>query len=75
MFITLNDSDLLDKFGFPVQEYTVHIEDVIYPDKNLTSKENVDYMKNKNYELNKQTYEKVYNTKLVYSIKQKESSI
>lgn len=75
MFITLNDSDLLDKFGFPVQEYTVHIEDVIYPDKNLTSKENVDYMKNKNYELNKKTYERVYNTKLVYSIKQKESSI
>lgn len=75
MFITLKDSDLLDNYGFPVQEYTVHILDVIYPDKNLTSKENVDYMKNRNYELNKQTYERVYNTKLDYSKKAKKSSI
>jgi len=66
LFITLKDSNILDDFGFPVQIYTVHIQDVIYPNNNLTEKENIEYMKNKNFELNKQTYEKTYNQKLPY---------
>lgn len=66
MFITLEDSNLLDKDGFPVQQYTVHIQDIIYPNASLSLKENISKMKNKNFELNKNTYENFYKTTLHY---------
>ncbi len=36
IFITMEDSDILDSDGFFVQEYTLHILPPIYPDKNLS---------------------------------------
>jgi 1-acyl-sn-glycerol-3-phosphate acyltransferase len=65
-FITLNDSDIIGEDGFKVQEFTGHILPVIYPNKELSKKDNAEYMKNENYRLWKELYEKVYNKKLEY---------
>ncbi|MCQ2589988.1 MAG: 1-acyl-sn-glycerol-3-phosphate acyltransferase [Treponema sp.] len=65
-FITMNDSDMIDGDGFPIQEYTVHILPPIYPDPNKSEKENIEYMKDKNYEMWKEVYEKTYGIPLTY---------
>ena len=56
IFITMEDSDIIGEDGFLVQEYTVNIEKPIYPDENLTEKENTEAMKEKNYEVWKNIY-------------------
>ena len=66
IFITMEDSDIIGKDGFPVQEYTVNIENPIYPDENLTEKENTETMKEKNYEVWKNIYEDFYKMPLEY---------
>lgn len=66
VFITMRDSDVLDGDGFYVQKYTVNILPAIYPDKNLNKKQNIEKLKSENYKRWVETYEKFYNTKLVY---------
>ncbi len=66
-FITLHDSELLDADNYPVQEYTVHIMPLIYPDKNKSLKENAEEMKEKNYSMCKAKYEEIYGEKMVYT--------
>ena len=66
VFITMRDSDVLDGDGFYVQKYTVNILPAIYPDGNLTKKQNIEKLKSENYKRCVETYEKFYNTKLVY---------
>ena len=66
-FITMNDSDIIGGDGFPIQEYTVHIMEPIYPDKNKTAKQNVEEMKAKNYAVWKDCYEKTYGIPLTYT--------
>ena len=39
IFITMEDSDVIDPDGFPVQEYTLHILPAIYPDPTLSLRE------------------------------------
>ena len=65
-FITMEDSEVIDPNGFPVQEYTVHFLPPLYPKKELSKKENTEYLMLENYKLWVETYEKVYNQKLVY---------
>lgn len=65
-FITMQDSDVLDPDGFYVQEYTIHIMPPLYPDENLTTKENIEKIKLDNYNLCKEKYEEVYKIKLEY---------
>ena len=65
-FITMQDSDVLDDDGFYVQEYTIHIGEPIYRDSSKTNTENIEYMRNKNYEVWKKIYEETYGEKLVY---------
>ena len=67
IFITMEDSDILDGDGFYVQEYTVNILPAIYPDLNLSRNEAKEQMKNKNYEAWVKTYEEFYGMPLVYS--------
>ena len=67
MFITMNDSDIIGGDGFPIQEYTLHILEPIYPDPNKSDKENIEWMKNKNYEMWKNVYETTYGIPLTYS--------
>ena len=66
VFITMEDSDVLDAEGFYVQEYTIHFLPAIYPDKNLNKKQNIQMMKEKNYNGWKEVYEKFYNIPLDY---------
>lgn len=66
-FITMQDSDIMDDDGFPVQEYTIHIAKPIYPDENKSHSENVEYLRMKNYEIWKEIYEKTYQIPLEYS--------
>ena len=48
-------------------DYTIHILPAIYPKSELNNKENVEYMKNENYRLWKETYETTYNKKLEFN--------
>ena len=66
MFITMTDSDIIGADGFPVQEYTMHVLPPIYPDDNKSAKENAIAMKEKNYALWVDVYEKTYGKKLSY---------
>ena len=66
VFITMEDSDMLDPDGFFVQEYTIHILPAIYPDKTLSSHEAKELMKKENYEAFARVYEEFYQKPLVY---------
>lgn len=63
MFVTMKDSDIMGEDGFFVQVYTIHIFPPIYKNPKKTDKENIEFMKSKNFELCKKCYEKVYKTK------------
>ncbi len=67
MFITMEDSDLIDGDGFPVQEYTLNILPALYPDPEKSKKENIEWLKNENYRLWKEVYEDFYKIPLTYS--------
>ncbi len=67
IFITMEDTDTIDPDGFKVQAYTMHVLPAIYPDKNLTYKENINYLKDENYKVWKETYENTYKIPLIYS--------
>lgn len=66
IFITMEDSDVLDGDGFFVQEYTMHILPAIYPSDAPSRAEAKDYMKNKVYEGWVKVYEDFYGKPLVY---------
>ena len=72
IFITMTDSDIIGEDGFPIKEYYVHIEEPIYPSQKLTEKENVQIMKNKNFEIWKNIYEEFYGIPLEYTTLKKE---
>lgn len=75
IFITMQDSNIIGDDGFPVQEYTVNIEKPIYPDENLPKKENIEIMKEKNFEVWKNIYEEFYQIPLTYTTEKEELSV
>ena len=66
IFITMEDSDVLDGDGFFVQEYTINILPPIYPDSTLSRPDATKKMKNDNYEAWVRVYEDFYKKPLVY---------
>lgn len=70
MFITMEDTDKIGDDGFPIQAYTVNIGECIYPDSEKSQKENINTLMDKYNDFRTQTYEKFYNTKLVFSTKE-----
>ena len=70
IFITMEDSKLIGEDGFNIQEYTINVEEPIYPDEKLTEKENTEIMKQKNFETWKNVYEKFYGIPLKYTCEQ-----
>ena len=66
IFITMQDSKDIGPDGFPVQEYTLNFLEPIYADEQKSSKENIEDMKNKNYEAWKKCYEDFYKIPLTY---------
>lgn len=69
IFITMEDSDVIDGDGFPVQEYTLHILPAVYPDSSLPFAAAKEKMKNENYAAWVKTYEEFYGKPLVYGEK------
>ena len=67
IFITMEDSDKVGKDGFLIQEYTINIGKPIYPNENLSEGLNAKEMKEKNFEVWKNTYEEFYKIPLEYS--------
>lgn len=66
IFITMEDSDSVDKNGFPVQAYTINILEPIFPKSESSVKENANSLLNENFETWKKTYEKFYKIPLSY---------
>ncbi|MBE6353736.1 lysophospholipid acyltransferase family protein [Treponema sp.] len=66
IFITMTDSDRIGPDGFPVQEYTIHIGEAIFADSSKSAKDNVELMKQKNYDVWKKVYEDFYGMPLSY---------
>lgn len=67
IFITMEDSDVIDGDGFFVKEYTLHILPGIYPDESLSHSEARKKMKETNYGSWVKTYEEFYKKPLKYS--------
>ena len=67
IFITMKNSEFIGGDGFPINEYHVHIGKPIYPDKNLSVKENSELMRKQNFTYWKNVYEKFYNKPLEYT--------
>lgn len=74
IFITMEDSDIIGEDGFPVQEYIVNISEPIYPDENLTEKQNTEKLLNQNFEIWKNIYENFYGIPLVYTTKKNDEN-
>ena len=66
-FITMEDTEKTDKNGFPIQAHTIWFLPAIYPKAELNERENVEYMKNENFRVWKNLYERVYGVELKYS--------
>ena len=61
LFVTMTDqAGRTDGAGFPKQAYTVHILPPIYPDPALSLRENERAMQEKNEQLCREVYERVY---------------
>ena len=65
-FITMKDSEQLDDTGFPIQEYTIHIPEPIYPDHSLTYRDRIEDLMQRNSDIWREIYEREYQTKLEY---------
>ncbi|MCQ2412354.1 MAG: 1-acyl-sn-glycerol-3-phosphate acyltransferase [Sphaerochaetaceae bacterium] len=65
-FITMKDSEYIDEAGFPIQEYTIHIEKPIYPNAELGYRDRIEDLKQRNFEVWKEVYEREYQTELSY---------
>lgn len=66
-FITMEDSDDIGEDGYPIQIYTVHVSEPIYPDPEKTITENTEMMMKENYRVWKEIYEKTYGVPLTYT--------
>ena len=67
IFITMEDSKIIGKDGFPVQEYTINIDKPIYPNVALSEGLKAKGMKEKNFEVWKNIYEDFYKMPLEYT--------
>lgn len=66
-FITMKDTDIPGEGGFPVQEYTVHVSAPIWPDPALGYRKQVEALKDANYAVWKEIYEREYQIPLEYT--------
>ena len=69
LFITIKEKDInVDENGLKnYGDYTIHVLDPIYPKPELNVKENIDYLRQENYRVWKETYEKTYGIPLEYT--------
>lgn len=72
MFITMQDGNRIGEDGFPIQEYTIFIEEPIFPAEGMTEREQAADMCNRNFEIWKRIYEDYYGIPLEYNTKRVE---
>ena len=65
-FVEMIDMEEDDTDEFKKVRYVLHVLGVIYPDPDKSAKENTQLMSERDYELKKECYEKVYGKKLSY---------
>ena len=70
VFITMEDSNIIDGDGFFVQEYTINIAKPIYPKQGAKRSENVEYMMEENAKAWKEIYEDFYHEPLTYNTRE-----
>ena len=68
MFITFTGSGKFDEEGIEKDHFTLHISKPIYPDKNMSEREQIEDLRLKNFEAWKKTYEEFYKCELNLSI-------
>ena len=66
-FITLEKSGKIGADGFDIPKHSIWFLPPIYKKPELSDKDNVEYMKNENFRLWQETYERVYGVKLEYA--------
>ena len=69
-FITFTPKEQMidDQNRQNLSDYTIHVLPPIYPNNKLEKKDNIAYMRDKNYQLWKETYEKFYNKPVEFHI-------
>lgn len=65
-FITYRDTNKKDKEGIMIRRFTLNIMKPIYPQKGLTKKENIEFLKETDYKACVDVYEKTYQKKLEF---------
>ncbi len=75
IFITMEDSSIMGEDGFPIQEYTINIGEPIYPNAELSERENTEIMKEKNFTVWKEIYEEFYKIPLEYTTEKEKESV
>lgn len=68
-FITMRDTDKLGADGFPVQEYTPHLGEPIWPDQSLPKSVAKEKLKQQNEDFCRRVYEKEYGIAFSFSNK------
>ena len=71
-FITMRDSDRIGGDGFPIQEYTIHISEPIYPKEGQSVSANTAWMLSENARVWREIYEREYGMSLQYDTVVKE---
>lgn len=66
MFITFIESGKTDDEGLICPKFVLNVLSPIYPKKEYTKQENIEYLKNENFRLWKETYENFYKKELKY---------
>ena len=65
-FVTMEDTEVPDGYGFPKQTYTIHVMPPLYPDPQKTNRENERTMQAENYRLCLEKYREVYGVECKY---------
>ena len=65
-FITMKDTTIIGADGFPVQEYTIHVSEPIYPKRGVRVGVNAEMMADENFRIWKEIYEREYGIPLRY---------
>jgi 1-acyl-sn-glycerol-3-phosphate acyltransferase len=65
-FVTMEDTEVPDSYGFPKQTYTIHVMPPLYPDPQKTNRENERTMQAENYRLCLEKYREVYGVECKY---------
>ncbi len=71
IFITMRDSDRIGEDGYPIEEYTIHISKPLYPRADLSYKDAIADLAERNFAVWRNIYESEYGIPLTYRTENK----